>query len=114
MKYLLMLTDVAGKWATISPQEQRRIMDAHDAFGDALRSERRFVTSFRLCPPGEAKTLHFVSPEQRDITDGPFTETKEVMGGFYVIEATSMDEAIAWARRIPLAYGSIEVRPVWE
>jgi hypothetical protein len=114
VKYLLMLTDVAGKWDTVPPQEQQRIIDAHNAFGAALRAEGRFVSSFRLRPPGEAKTLHFVNPERRDVTDGPFTETKEVMGGYYVIEAGSMDEAIAWARRIPLVYGSIEVRPVWE
>ena len=114
VKYLLMLTDIAGKWDTLPPQEQTRIIDAHDAFGEALRAEKRFVSAFRLRPPGEAKTLHFVNPERRDVTDGPFTETKEVMGGYYVIEAGSIDEAVAWARRLPLAYGSIEVRPVWE
>jgi hypothetical protein len=114
VKYLLMLTDIAGKWDTLPPPEQKRIIDAHNAFGEALRAEKRYVSSFRLRPPSEAKTLHFVSPERRDVTDGPFTETKEVMGGYYVIEAGSMDEAIAWARRLPLVYGSIEVRPVWE
>ena len=114
MKYLLMITDIAGKWDTIPPAEQARIMEGHNAFGSALRAENRFVSSFRLRPPAEARTLRLVAPERRDVTDGPFTETKEVMGGYYVIEAGSMDEAIGWARRIPLAYGSIEVRPVWE
>jgi hypothetical protein len=47
------------------------------------------------------------------VTDGPFAETKEVLGGFYVIEAASMDEALEWARRIPMGRGSIEVRPMW-
>ena len=114
MKYLLMLTDIAGEWDTLPPAEQKRIIDAHDTFGEALRAEKRYVSSFRLRPPNEAKTLHFVNSERRDVTDGPFTETKEVMGGYYVIEAGSMDEAIAWARRLPLVYGSIEVRPVWD
>ena len=114
MKYLLMLTDIAGKWDTLPPAEQARIMEAHGAFGQALRAEDRYVSGFRLRPPGEARTLRLAGPDRRDVTDGPFTETKEVMGGFYVIEAGSMDEAIGWARRLPLAYGSIEVRPVWD
>ena len=114
MKYLLMITDIAGKWDDLPADEQRRILEAHDAFGRALDAENRQVSSFRLRPPGEAKTLRFAGPDRRDVTDGPFTETKEVMGGYYVIEASSMDEAIGWARRLPLAYGSIEVRPVWE
>ena len=113
MKYLLMITDIAGKWDTIPPDEQARILEAHDAFGRALRAENRFVSSFRLRPPNEARTLRFAGPDRRDVIDGPFTETKEVMGGYYVIEADSMDEAIGWARRLPLAYGSIEVRAVW-
>lgn len=114
MKYLLMITDVDGKWETIPAADQERIFAGHDALGAALRAERRLVASFRLRPPREARTVHLTAGDGRGVTDGPFTETKEVMGGFYVIDVASTDEAVAWAKRIPLAYGSVEVRPIWE
>jgi hypothetical protein len=113
MQYLLMLTDIDGRWDALPAAEQARIMAGHEAFHAALRDEGRYVTSFRLRPPREARTVRFATDDGRSVSDGPFTETKEVMGGFYVIEAGSMDEAVAWARRVPLAYGSVEVRPVW-
>ena len=47
------------------------------------------------------------------VTDGPFTDGREVMGGYYVIDCDTIEEALEWAKRIPLAYGSIEVRPIW-
>jgi hypothetical protein len=114
MKYLLMITDVDGKWETVAPPEQERIFARHNELMAALRAERKLVTSFRLRPPREAKTVHLVAGDGRAVTDGPFAEAKEVMGGFYVVEAASIDEAIGWAKRIPLAYGSVEVRPIWE
>jgi hypothetical protein len=113
MKYLLMITDRAGAWDALPAATQRRIMEGHEAFGAALRAERRYVTSFRLRPPEEARTVRYVDGDGRAATDGPFAETKEVMGGFYVVEVGSMDEAIKWAERIPLVYGSVEVRPIW-
>ena len=114
MKYLLMISDIAGRWDAMSPAEQQRTMAGHAALREALVAEKRLVTSFRLRPPGEAKTVRLVRDGERTVTDGPFTETKEVMGGAYVIDVGSMDEAIGWAKRIPLAYGSVEIRPLWE
>jgi hypothetical protein len=114
MKYLLMITDIDGKWDTVPPAEQEGIFARHNELLSALRAERKLVTSYRLRPPREARTVHLTPGDGRSVTDGPFAETKEVMGGFYVVDADSMDEAIGWAKRIPLAYGSVEVRPVWD
>ena len=113
MKYVLMLADTPGSWDTMTPAEQQRTMDGHRAFAEALVAEKKMAGGFRLRPIGEAKTLRRRGAEGGDVTDGPFAETKEVLGGFYVIEAASMDEALAWARRIPMGLGSIEVRPMW-
>jgi len=67
-----------------------------------------------LLPPEMATTLR-VRDGERLTTDGPFAETKEILGGFYLIEAADLDEALAWAEKVPSApYGSVEVRPIME
>ena len=113
MKYVLMIADPPGSWNAMTPAEQQRVMDGHRAFAEALVAEKKMGGGFRLRPIGDAKTLRCRGGEAGEVTDGPFAETKEVLGGFYVIEAASMDEALAWARRIPMGVGSIEVRPLW-
>jgi hypothetical protein len=113
MKFLLMITDVDGAWDRVPQAEQERILQGHGEFGRALTAEGRFVSSFRLRPSREAKTVR-IDGTRRIVTDGPFAETKEVMGGYYVIECATMADAVEWARRLPAIYGSIEVRPIWE
>jgi hypothetical protein len=107
-----MIADPPGSWDAMPPDEQQRIMEGHRTFAEALVAEKKMAGGFRLRPIGDAKTLRRRGVEG-EVTDGPFAETKEVLGGFYVIEAASMDEALAWARRIPMGVGSIEVRPLW-
>ena len=117
MKFLLMITDVDGAWDRVPPAEQERVFQGHREFARALAAEGKLVGSFRLRPSREAKTVRIGEGTQgstRIVTDGPFAETKEVMGGYYVIECPTMAEAIEWARRLPAIYGSIEVRPIWE
>jgi hypothetical protein len=113
MKFLLMITDIEGMWDRLAPAEQARVLEGHGEFGRALRAEGKFLHSHRLRPCREAKTVR-IEESTRIVTDGPFAETKEVMGGFYVIECATMDEAVAWGKRLPSMYGSIEVRPIWE
>lgn len=113
MKFLLMLTDIAGEWDRLPPAEQARILEGHAVLERELRGQKKLVGSHRLRPPDEAKTVRLPPGGGRTVTDGPFAETREVMGGYYVIDCASMEEALEWATRIPLAYGSIEVRPIW-
>ena len=82
------------------------------AFGDHLRSRNAFVAGEALHPVATATTVR-VRDGQTLTTDGPFAETKEVLGGFYLVEAADLDEAIGYAAMIPGARnGCIEVRPV--
>jgi len=114
MKYLLTITDIDGRWEALPAAEQARIMEDHGVLHAALREGGHYVASSRLRGPREARTVRLTANGGRVVNDGPFTETKEVMGGFYLVDVASMEEAVAWAKRIPLAYGSVEVRPIRE
>ena len=84
------------------------------AFGDTLRASGHYHAAQALQPVHTATTLR-VRNGQLSVTDGPFAETKEQLAGFYLLEAKDLDEAVAWAARIPPARaGSVEVRPVRE
>jgi hypothetical protein len=114
MKFLLMLTDIAGEWDRVPAAEQARVLAGHGVVERELRARKKFVESYRLRPPAEAKTVRLLPGGDRTVTDGPFADTRDVMGGYYVIDCDSMEEALDWARRVPLVYGAIEVRPIWE
>ena len=87
---------------------------AYATFTADIKARGMFQAGEALTPTSTATTVRVVDGETV-ATDGPFAETKEALGGFYLIEARDLDEAIAWAARIPAAvFGSIEVRPIWE
>lgn len=81
MKFLLMLTDIAGEWDRLPPAEQARILEGHAVLERELRGQKKLVGSHRLRPPDEAKTVRLPPGGGRTVTDGPFAETREVMGG---------------------------------
>jgi hypothetical protein len=93
--------------------EMEAILQGHERFGAELHAAGKMVHAERLRPDEDASRLRFKGG-QRQVTDGPFTETKEVLGGFYLIECNDMKEAIEWAKKIPLREGgTVDVRPVW-
>ena len=113
MRYLLLIygpeTDEQP-----SPEETAQVMAAYNAFGDHIRSKGASRGGEALDPTATATTVR-VRDGQTLTTDGPFAETKEALGGYYLVEAKDLDEAIDFASRIPGAQnGSIEVRPIWE
>jgi len=115
VKYVLMLADPPGSWDAMSPAEQQGVMDGHRAFAEALVAEKKMAGGFRLRAVDEAKTLRCRGVEGGEVTDGPFAETKEVLGGYYLVDCQDLDRAIELAARIPdAATGSIEVRPILE
>jgi hypothetical protein len=114
VKYLVMMTNVDDAWDRLAPAEQRRILDAHEAVTRALTAEGKLVASHRLRPAREARTIRMEDDGRIGLHDGPFGETKEVVGGYYVLECESIDEAVEWARRLRFMPGSNEVRAVWE
>jgi hypothetical protein len=114
MQYLLMLyADEAG-WGKMTPAEQQQGMAAYMAYTEALKKAGAYVGSNRLQPISSATTVKVANGKQQ-VLDGPYADSKEQLGGYYLIEAPDLDAAIAWAARCPGAgHGTIEVRPVWE
>ena len=112
MQYMLMIhSDDAGFFA-MKPAEQQQAMGAYMAFTEALKKAGALVGSNRLMPSSDAAIVR-VANGKSQVLDGPFTDTKEQLGGYYLIEAPDLDAAIAWAARCPGAgHGAVEVRPV--
>jgi hypothetical protein len=113
MQYLLMLyADEAG-WGTMTPAEQQQGMAAYMAYTEALKKAGALVGSNRLQPVSAATTVKITNGKQQ-VLDGPYADSKEQLGGYYLIEAPDLDAAISWAARCPgSGHGTIEVRPVW-
>ena len=112
MQFMLLIYDDQQVWQGLSEEERNAVMGEYFAYTDQLREAGAFVAADALQPIGTATTVRVRDGEQL-LTDGPFAETKEQLGGYYVIDVDSIDEAIQWAAKIPSArLGSIEVRPV--
>ncbi len=116
MRYMLLIgSDDKMQDQTPPPKAQMDAMiQGHMRFGDELRAKGKMVAADRLRPDGDASRVRFKAG-QRQVMDGPFAETKEALGGFYLIESDTKEEAIEWAKKIPLGEGGfVDVRPVWE
>ena len=112
MQYMLLIYDDEQNIAGMDERDRGQLFEAYDAYTEDMRQKGAFVAGAALRPTSTATTVRERSGE-RLVTDGPFAETKEQLGGYYVVEADSIDEALDWAGRIPSArLGSIEVRPV--
>jgi hypothetical protein len=112
VQYMLLIYNDEQDWAAMSDDERNVVFGAYFAFTSAIRESGAFVDGAPLQPTSTATSVRVRSGEQL-VTDGPFAETKEQLGGFYLVEAENVDAAIAIAARIPGAlYGTIEVRPV--
>jgi hypothetical protein len=114
MKYLCIVYNDEEKLRAMSASEFESFSDEHVALDEELKKSGHSVAAEALQPAHTAATVR-IRDGKLSTTDGPFAETKEQLGGIYLIEAGDMDEAIQIAARIPSAQiGSIEVRPVWE
>jgi hypothetical protein len=112
MRFLLTIYDDERRWASVREEDAKAEIDAYWALDNEATAAGVFVDSAGLYPTEAARTLRIRDGEQR-VTDGPFAETKEQLGGYYLLECASLDEAIEWAAKIPGAqFGSVEVRPV--
>jgi hypothetical protein len=114
MKYLCLIYDAEKSLAAMSKTETDSFMGEYFAFTTAIRNSGHFLAGHALKPVHTATTVR-MRGGKLSTTDGPFAETKEQLGGFYLIEARDLNEAIQIAARIPSAkIGSIEVRPIQE
>jgi hypothetical protein len=114
MRYLLSIYEDEANWQSQSQEEGGKIMARYQALGEELREAGAYLGGDGLQPTSTATTVR-VRDGERLTTDGPFAETKEQLGGFYLVECKDLDEAIEWAAKIPASeVGSIEVRPVMD
>ena len=114
MKYLCLIYDDEQLWARMTKDEQDGIMGEYYAFGRDITASDHMRGGAQLQPTNTATTLR-VRDGALSVTDGPYAETKEALGGYYLIEARDLNEAIQVAARIPSArLGAIEVRPIVE
>ncbi len=112
MQYLLLLHVEEAGWGQLTAAEQAAAMAAYGAYTQALIDDNALVANGRLQPSVDARTVR-VKDGRRQVLDGPFAETKEVIGGYYLIEAADEAAAIEWAARCPASgHGVIEVRGV--
>lgn len=115
-KYMLLIHGDQQKWDDINPEERGRITEGHRRFMDAAGAA--VVGGHELASAGTSTTLRSRGGGRPDVTDGPFLETKEVLGGFYVIEVADLDEAIRLGSLLPetaARYSAgVEIRPVIE
>jgi hypothetical protein len=112
MQYLLLIYDKESDWEKLGEAEQGAMMLEYRDFTKSATQSGHYRGGSQLHPVSKATTVR-VRDKKRLLTDGPFAETKEQLGGYYLIEAKDLDDALAVAARIPSArYGSIEVRPL--
>ena len=110
MQFLLLIYDQEKRWATLSEAQQNSETQEYGVFGKEFAKAIRGGNA--LQPTPTAKTVR-VRNGKHQVTDGPFAETKEQLGGYYLVEASDAGEATAIAAKIPWArHGSIEVRPI--
>ena len=114
MKYLLALYSEEDTWENLTDAEKGEVFAAYGAYSAALEAAGAMLGGDPLDYSGNGARFR-TSNGELAVEDGPFTDTKEQLGGYYLIEADNLDAALDWAARCPgAAHGTIEVRPVWE
>jgi hypothetical protein len=115
MKYLCLIYNDEMKTEALPASDIQAVVRDCEPLSAALKSDGKLLAAHRLKPTSTATTLR-IDGAKVCITDGPFAETKEQLGGFFLLQANDLDEAISIASRLPPARlgGSVEVRPVWE
>jgi hypothetical protein len=114
MRYALLICSDENAMANFTPEQAAASSAAYEKFGKEMAERGVLLGGERLRPTTDATSVRVVDGDVV-VSDGPFAETKEQMGGFYLVECKDLDEAIEVASKIPAAKnGTIEVRPIWE
>jgi hypothetical protein len=116
-KFLLQIygDDSPEVMASATPEQRQQVMDAYTAFTESIKADGSFLSGEALQPSATAKVVVVTDGGETVVTDGPFAETKEQLGGYYLVDAPDADTAAKIAARIPGArFGAIEVREVME
>jgi hypothetical protein len=110
-RYVVLIAYAPAEWEAASTQERQEYFDAHHAFEGHVDEHGRRLHSGALCDAGTATSIGPGSGADRVVTDGPFVELTEQIGGYYDVELPDLDSAIAAGRLLPSAY-TVEIRPV--
>ena len=115
MRYLLLICGDEREYDTMTQEQAAGRMAAWGQYPGGLNEAGKLRGGERLRPAASATTLR-VKDGERLLSDGPFAETKEQLGGYFIVEAGDLDEAIDWASKMPHlpSGGSVEVRPIWD
>ena len=114
MQYILMLYVNEAGWPKLTKAEQEQGMAAYTAYTSALAKAGALVRSNRLQPSAAATTVRLANGKPQ-VLDGPYADSKEQLGGYYILDVADLDTALSWAARCPAAgHGVVEVRPIWE
>jgi hypothetical protein len=114
MKYMLLIYDDEQVWSKMSASEQQKLFGEYMAFTEGIKTSGHYISGAPLQPIATATSVRIRNDKQL-VTDGPFAETQEQLGGYYLVDARDLNEAIAIAARIPsVRLGTIEIRPVME
>ncbi len=113
MQYMALIYGDQNRFASFSDEEREAAYALYRAFGQEAEAAGVLVAGNELAPTTNATTVR-IRADETLVTDGPYAEVKEALGGYYILECASIEEAIDWAARIPGAeHGAVEVRPVY-
>jgi hypothetical protein len=112
VKYLMLMYGAERVWENMPTEQMDRIYAAHRAYGEEMQKAGVIRGGAELRPTTTATTVRFAGGRPTTL-DGPFAETKEQLGGYYMIEVDNVDQAIAWAQKMPgMTDGAVEIRPL--
>ena len=114
MRYLLSFIVEERAMENASPEQMQESLERWSAFDDEAVARGAMIACEPLESSAVATTVHVRENGDRLVTDGPFAESKEQLGGFCVLDCENLDAALEWARKVPMQTGSIEVRPVMD
>jgi hypothetical protein len=113
VKYLALIYGDASRWETFSEEERKAVYALYTSFADQARAAGVLLGGAELAPTRDATTVR-VRDDDTLVTDGPYAEVKEALGGYFLLECSSLGQALDWAARIPGAeHGAVEVRPLY-
>lgn len=113
MEYLLMIYGNEARAAEMTPSQAAEMTAAFGAYTEALKEAGVWRAGARLRPVDTATTVR-AKNGKTEVLNGPYAETREQLGGYYLIDVPDLDQALAWAARCPAAdYAGLEVRPIW-
>ena len=112
MKYILLIYGDEKVWQSMSQEEMQKLYSGHRAYGEAMTKAGVMRGGSELKPVSTATTVRFSNGKPATL-DGPFAETKEQLGGYYIIETENIEGALDWAAKMPgMSSGAVEVRPL--